>query len=191
MTITVTNQNCVHEEITSRLNAGNACCHTVQSVLLSRLLSKNLRIQTYIILPVVQHGYETWSFTRREEQRLRVFENRVLRRTFGPKKNEVAGGWRRLHKEELHNLYASPNIIRVIGSRRVRWARHIARMGETKMHTVFRLESQRGRDHSDDLGVDGKVILEWILGIVWTEWICPAIGATELPVSIKGREFLD
>jgi hypothetical protein len=71
-----------------------------------------------------------WCFTLREENRLRVFENRVLRRIFGPKTDEVTGEWRKLHSEELHMLYSSPNIIRQIKSRRMRWAGHVARMGE-------------------------------------------------------------
>jgi hypothetical protein len=78
----------------------------------------------------VLYGCETWSVILREEHRLRVFENGVLRRIFGPKREEVAGGCRRLHNEELHNLYATPNIIRVIKSGRVRWVKHIARLGE-------------------------------------------------------------
>jgi hypothetical protein len=73
---------------------------------------------------------ETWSLTLREEHRLRVFENRVLRRIFGPTRNEVTGEWRRLHNAELHNLYSSPDIIRQIKSRRMRWAGHVACMGE-------------------------------------------------------------
>jgi hypothetical protein len=68
---------------------------------------------------VVLYGCETWSLTLREEHRLRVFENRVLRRIFGPKRDEVAGGWRKLHNEELHNVYSSPSIIRMIKSRRM------------------------------------------------------------------------
>jgi hypothetical protein len=69
---------------------------------------------------------ETWSLTLREEQRLRVFENRVLRGIFGTKRDEVTGGWRRLHNEELYNLYSSPSTIRMIKSRRMRWAGHVA-----------------------------------------------------------------
>jgi hypothetical protein len=94
----------------------------------SRLLSKNVKVRIYktIILPVVLYGCETWSLTLKEERRLRVFENRVLRRIFGPKRDEETGGWRKLHNEELHNLYCSPSIIRSIKSRRMRWARHIA-----------------------------------------------------------------
>jgi len=81
------------------------------------------------ILPVVLYGRETWSLTLRVEPRLRVFENRVVMRTFGPKRAEVEGGWRRLHNKELNNLYVS-SIIRVIKSKMIRWASNVARMGE-------------------------------------------------------------
>jgi len=86
----------------------------MQNLLSSSLLSKNLKIKTYrtIILPVVLYGYETWSLTLREERRLRVFENRVLRRIFGPKKDEVTGELRKLHSEELNDLYSLPDIVR-------------------------------------------------------------------------------
>jgi hypothetical protein len=88
----------------------------------SRLLSKNVKIRIYktIILLGVLYGCETWSLTLREEHRLRVFENRALRRIFGPKRDEVAGGWRKQHNEELHNLYFSPSIITMIKSRRMK-----------------------------------------------------------------------
>jgi hypothetical protein len=101
---TLTNQNLIQEEIKRRLNSGNACYHSVQNLLSSRLLFKNIKIRIYktIILPVVRYGCETWSLTLREEHRLRVFENRVLRGIFGPKKYEVTGDWRKLHNEE-HN----------------------------------------------------------------------------------------
>jgi hypothetical protein len=97
----------------------------------SRLLSEILKIRTYktIILPVVLYGCETWSLAIREEHRLRVFENRVPRRIFALKR-EVIGGWRKMHNEEFHNLYPSPSIIRMIKSRRMRLAGHVARMGE-------------------------------------------------------------
>jgi hypothetical protein len=85
-----------------------------------------------IIMPVVLYGCETWCLRVREEYKLRVFENRVLRRIFGPKWNGVWVGWRKLHNEELHNLYSSPSIIRIIKSRRMRWPGHVARMGEKR-----------------------------------------------------------
>jgi hypothetical protein len=85
-----------------------------------------------IILPVVPYGCETWSLTVREEHKLRVFESRVLRRIFGPKRDGVTGRSRKLHNEDLHNLYSSPSIIRVIKWRRMRWAGHVARMGEKR-----------------------------------------------------------
>jgi hypothetical protein len=95
----------------------------------SRLLSKYVKIRIYktIILPVVLYGCETWSLTVREEHKLRV-----LRGLFGPKTDGVTGGWRKLHNEELHNLYSSPSIIRIIKSRRMRWTGHVARMGEKR-----------------------------------------------------------
>jgi hypothetical protein len=113
---TLTDQNQMREDNNSRLNSGNACYHSVQSFLSYRLLSRNVKVEIYktIILPVVLYGCETWSVTLREEHRLRVFENRVLRRIFGPKKDEVTGEWRKLHNGELHNLYSSPDIIRQV-----------------------------------------------------------------------------
>jgi hypothetical protein len=93
---------------------------------------KKINIYRTIILLVVLYGRETWSLTLREEHRFRVSENRVLKRVFGPKREEVAGGWRRLHNEELHNLYSSPNIIRVLKSSGMRWAGHVTRMREMR-----------------------------------------------------------
>jgi hypothetical protein len=129
---TLTNRNSIQEEIKSRLKSGNACYHSVQDLLSSSLLSKNTKINIYrtIILPVVLYGCETWSLTLREEHRLRVFENGVLRRIFGPKRDGVTGEWRRLHNEKLNDLYSSPNIIRVIKSRGMGWVGHVARIGE-------------------------------------------------------------
>jgi hypothetical protein len=100
----------------------------------SSFLSTNIKIKQYrtVIFPVVLYGCETWSLTLREEQRLRVFENRVLRRIFGPKRDEVTGEWRRLHNKELNDLYSSPNILQVIKSRIMRWAGHVARVGEKR-----------------------------------------------------------
>ena len=98
------------------------------------ILSKNLKNKIYrtIILPVVLYGYETWSLTLREERRLRVFENKVLRRISGPRRDEVTGDWRRLHNEEINDLYTSPNIVRLKKSRRMRWVGHVTRMGEER-----------------------------------------------------------
>jgi hypothetical protein len=95
------------------------------------------KIYKTIILPVVLYGCETWSLTLREEQRLKVFDNRMPRRIFGPKRKEVTGGWRKLHSEELHNLYSSGNIIIVIKSRRMRWMENAGHMGE--MRSMYKI----------------------------------------------------
>jgi hypothetical protein len=88
-----------------------------------------IRIYKTTIFPVVLYGYETWSLILRAEHRLRIFENRVLRGIFGPKRDEAIGGWRKLHNGELHNLYVSPSIIRILKSKRIRLAEHVAGMG--------------------------------------------------------------
>ena len=102
----------------------------MQNLLSSSLLFKNLKIKIYttITLPVVLCGCETWSLTLREERRLRVFDNRALRKIFGPKRDEVTGEWKKLRNVELNDLYSSFNDIWVIKARRMRWARHVARM---------------------------------------------------------------
>jgi hypothetical protein len=117
----VKNQNSIHEEIKSRLNFGNVCYHSIQSLLSPCLLSKNLKIKIYKtkVLPVTLYGCQTMSLTLGEQHTFRVFQNRMLRGILGPKREEVAGGWRRLHNEEFHNLYVSTNIIRVIKSKRM------------------------------------------------------------------------
>jgi hypothetical protein len=118
----LTNQNSIQDDINSRLKSGNAFYHSVRNLLSFSLLSKNVRIKIYrnIILPVVLYGCETWSLTLREERRLRAFENNVLRRIFRSKRDEIMGEWRKLHTEELHDLYTSPNIFRMIKSRIMR-----------------------------------------------------------------------
>ena len=115
-------------------------------------------------MPIVLYGCETWSLKLREERKLRVFENKVLRRIFGPTRDEVTGEWRRLHNEELNDLYSSPNIVRVIKSRRMRWAGHVARMGEERGCIVSWWGNRRERDHWGDLGVVGLILLGLICG---------------------------
>ena len=109
---------------------GNACYYSLEKILSSRLLSKKLKVNTYktIILPVVLYGCQTWSLTLREKHKLRVFENKVLRKIFGAKTDEITGEGRKLHNAELNALYSSLNIIRYPKSRRLRWAGHVARM---------------------------------------------------------------
>ena len=104
----LTNQNSIQEEIKSRLKSENACYLSVQNVLSSSLLSNNIKIKIEItmILPVVS-GCETWSFTMREERKLRVSGNRLMRRLFGPKRDEVAGDWKKLRNKELNDFYCS------------------------------------------------------------------------------------
>jgi hypothetical protein len=104
---TLTNQNCIHEEIKCRFKSGNSCYHSVQNLLSSSLLSKYVKTEIYrtTSLPVVLCGCESWSLTLREECRLRVFNSRVLKRIFGPKRDEVTGEWRRLRNKELCTLF--------------------------------------------------------------------------------------
>jgi hypothetical protein len=108
---------------------------------------------------------------------MRVFENNVVRRIFGSKREEVAGGWKRLHNE-LHNLYASPNIIRVTKLGRIRWSGHIACMEEMK-NTFNLVRRPERKSHLVDLGVDRTVILEWTLEKVWTKFIWHMLGTTD------------
>jgi hypothetical protein len=140
------------------------CYLSVQDFLSPRLLSKNakVRICKTVILPLVLYGSETWSLILSEEHRPKVFESRVLRRIFGPKRDEVTGGWRTPHNEKLRDLYSSPSIIRIIKSKRMRWAGHVARMGEKR--NVYRLlegkiEGKRPLGRPERGGV-------WI-GLIW------------------------
>jgi hypothetical protein len=121
------------------------------------------------ILPVVLYGCETWPLTLREKHRLRVFENSVLRRIFGPKRDEVTGEWRKLHDEELHSLYSSPDIIRQVKSRRMRWAGYVARMGEErKVYKVWvgKPEGRPMRRWEDGIRMDLREI-----GLGSVDWI--------------------
>jgi hypothetical protein len=125
---------------------------------------QNIKIKIYVnrttILPVGLFGCETWSLTLRDERSLKLFENRVLRRIFGPKRDEVTGEWRKLHNEELNDLYSSPNIVRVIKSRRMRWVGHVKRIGYKCMQG-FGWGNRRERAHLKDLGLDGRIKLRW------------------------------
>jgi hypothetical protein len=105
------------------------------------------RIYKTIILSVLLYGRETWSLTLREEHRLRVFENMVLRRVSGSKRDEVTGDWRKLHNKELYNLCPSPSIFRMMKSRRIKWAGNVARMGRSGMHIGYWWESQKEVDN--------------------------------------------
>jgi len=148
----------------------------MQNLLSSSLLSKNLKINLYrtISFPVVWYGRETWSFTLREEHRLRVFEKRVLGRIFGPMRDEVTEDWRKFRNEELNDLYSSSNIFRISKSRRVKWVRHVARMGDRKGIYRVMVGNLRKRGHLEDPGVDGRIILRWIFrkcvgGMNWVD----------------------
>jgi hypothetical protein len=143
-----------------------------------------VKIHKTIILPLVLYGCETWSVPLREEHRLWVFENRVLRRIFGPERDEVMGEWRKLHSGELHILYSSRDIMRQITSRRMRWAGHVACMGEgSKVYRVLEGKPKE-RDHVEDQGVYGSMGLEWILWILTAEvWI----GFTWLRIGNSGK----
>jgi hypothetical protein len=117
------------------------CYHSVQNLLSSRLLPKNVKIRIHIIiiLLVVLYGCEIWCLTLREEHRLRVFENSVLRSVW-TEEGYVMGGWKKLHNEELRDLYSSPSIIRIINLKKMKWAGHVARMGRL---LVGKLEGKR------------------------------------------------
>jgi hypothetical protein len=125
-------------------------------------------------LLLLLYGCETWSLTPREEHKLRVFENRVLRRIFGPKRDEVTGEWRKLHSEELHNLYSSPGIIRRVKSRQVRWAEHVARMGEERnvyKVSVGKPEGKRPLGRPRRRWEDGVRMYLRVIGLRGVDWI--------------------
>jgi hypothetical protein len=169
---TITNQNLIQEEI----ELGQCLLQFSTELLFSHLLSKNVKIRIYksIILPVVLYGCETWSPTLREEHRLRMFQNRVLRRIFGSKRNELTGGWRNLHDEELCNLYSSPGIIRMIKSSNMRWAGHVARMGAKKNAYRTLVSKPEGKRPLRKQRVGGWITLNWILrelGCGGMDWI--------------------
>jgi hypothetical protein len=113
------------------------------------------------------YGCETWSLTLREKHRLRLFENRVLRRILGPKRDEVMGEWRKLHSGELHNLYTSPDIIGQVKSRRMRWAGYVACMGEGRNVYSVLVGKSEGKCHLKDQDVGWRMGSKWILG----DWV--------------------
>ena len=131
----------------TRLKSEKACDLSVQNLLSTSLQSKTMTIQIYrtIILPIVFYGCETWSLTLREERSLRVYESRVLRRIFGPRRDEATGEWRKLRNEELNDLYSTPNTTWVIKSRRMRWAGHVARIGERRCTYSVLLGKHEGK----------------------------------------------
>jgi len=185
---TFTNQNSIQEEINSRMKSGIACYHSVQNLLSSILLSKNLKSKIYrtIILPAVLCGRETWSLTLREERRVRVFENRVLRRIFEPKRDEVTREWRKLYNEELNDLsyiqYSAGDKIEkndMGGACRA--------YGEGRgVYRVLVGKPEGERDHCGEPGVDEGIILRWIFRKgdvgVWTgpSWLRIGAGGWHL-----------
>ena len=146
----------------------------VFQVAIQKFKDQDTNVYRTIILPVVLNGCETWSLTLREEWKLRVFENTVLRRIFGPRRDEVTGEWTRLHNEELNDLYPSSNIVRVIKSRTMRWAGHVARMGEERGVYRVLVGKQEGKRPL------GKPRLRWVdnirmdlleVGCGYMDWI--------------------
>ena len=124
-----------------------------------------------IILAVVLYACETWSFTLREERRLRMSENGMLRRIFGPKRDKVTGERRNLHNKELNDLYCSSDVFQVIQPGIIRWAGHVARRGREQVHTGFWRGEMRKKEHLEDLSIEGRVILKWIFKNVGWEGV--------------------
>jgi hypothetical protein len=194
-------QNSIQVEIKSRLMLGNAGCHSVQNFMSSTLLSKNINITIH--RTIILYGCETWSLTLREECWLRVFENRVLGRKFGSKRDEVTKEWRELHNEELTDLYSSPNLIQVIKSRRMRLAGYVACTKERR--DVYRVlvgkpdeERQLGRPMrrwEDNIKMNIRVVRWW--GIYWIDmaqdrdrWWAPVNATVNLRVPLNAGNFL-
>ena len=161
MGTTLRTQNSIQEQIKSRLKLGNASYHLVQNLLSSSLLSKNMKIKLYrtIILPIVCYGCEIFSLILREERRLRVFENRVLRRIFGSKRDEVSeGGENYILRKSVISI-PDKNFVRVIKCRRIRWLGYAAQMGARRVAYRVLVVNLRHGDQLEDRGVDGSIIL--------------------------------
>jgi len=126
----------------------------MQNLLSSSLLSKNIKVNIYntVILPAVLYGFGTWSLALRDERRLSVFENRLLRRIFGPKRDEVTGERRKRHNEEIYELHSAPRTLRVTKSRKMSWLGHVARMGERIGTNRVLMEKLEDRNHFKDPG---------------------------------------
>ena len=132
-----------------------------------------------MVILIVLYGCETWSLTLREGRKLRVFENMVLRRIFGPRRDEVTGDWSRLHNEELNDLYSSPNFVRVIKSRRMRWTGHVARMGQKRRvyrFLVGKPEGKRPLGRPRRRWVDNIMMDLQEMGCGYMDWIGLAKG---------------
>ena len=166
--VTVTNTNDICGEIKRRINMGNACYYSLEKILSSHLLSKKLKVNTCktIILLSVLYGCETWSLTLREEHRLRVFENKVLRKIFGAKRYEITGKWRQLHNAELHTLYSSPIIIRNLKLRRLRWAGHLARLGNACCYSLEKILSSHLLSKKLKVNTYKTIIIPRVLHVV-------------------------
>jgi len=188
---TLTYQSSVHEEVKSRFKSGNACYHSVQNPLSYSLLSKNVKIKIYwtVILPFVLYGCATWSVSLREEHGLREFENRVLRRIFGPMRDEVTGKWRKLHSKELYDLYSWPLNIRVIKSRKLWWAGHVARMWERRGAYSVLVGRPEGKNHLEDLDIDGRIILKCMFrsGMGWHALVRSDSGQGQVAGACESR----
>jgi len=151
----------------------NITCATNCNYRIFETLCLKVKIYRTKILPVVLYGCEFWSLTLREERKLTVFGNMVLRRIFGPRRDEVTGEWRRLHNEELNDLYSLPNIVRVIKSRRMRWAGHVACIGEERVLyrvLVGKPEGRRPLGRLRSRWVDIRMDLQEV-GCGYMDWI--------------------